>query len=291
MIQLLLRRRQKGIALLQVLLLSMIISLLLMQLVYTARGQISVAREIEQRVRADLLIHSARSEALFLSIATPGSFNANALSLVSSRGQRISEKGSGLEVATHLQDVSGLLPLRFPDHPLWPDTLISLGMEPVDVERFLNEMRHMQDSDTQSFDFSEEPRVSSAGFAYPNMPFQLPNSLHTWVQLDADIRSRVDAISHHYMQASVNFFATPDVVSNVILSGYGAQIKEERNVSDSNLELRRHLETKFPDWVGVSSSGLWRLEVSVRGDEISRRDRVDFRVSMRDTEPFTIVGQ
>jgi Tfp pilus assembly protein PilX len=57
--------QQRGVALLQALLLSMVIALLLLQLVFTARGQLRVAAEIEERVAADLLLYSARSEALF----------------------------------------------------------------------------------------------------------------------------------------------------------------------------------------------------------------------------------
>jgi hypothetical protein len=268
----------------------MIISLLLLQLVYTARGQISVAREVEQRVRADLLIHSAKNEALFLSIVTPGSFSAEELSLISAKGARTSEADWGFEVRTRIRDISGLLPLRFPNHPLWPSALRSLGMDPSDVDPFLNELKHMQDLDNDNFEFSEEPFFSSAGHTYPNMPIQLPSSLRTWVNVDAEIVGGLEAISHHYMQVSVNFFATPSVVSEGILGEYGVEVREQLNASESNLELRRYLETKFSDWVGVSNSGLWRLEMSVQGEDVSRQERFDFRVSMSDGMPFTVVG-
>ena len=285
--------RQSGVALLQVLLLSMVISLLLLQLVYTARGQLAVASEVEQRVRADLLLYSARNEAIFASLVTPDSLDRDALSLVNEprvlQG-RMSNMASGFSVNARLRDISGLLPLRFPKHPLWPGTLVRLGMERDAAQGFLEELKHMQDLDFDGSDFSREPKFSSSGFTYPNIPLQMPNSIGSWVALDPNMRQRIESVSHHYMQDTVNFMAAPESVVRAALGGYGTQIVDGAEFGDSTEQLRRYLDEKYPAWVDVSNSGLWRLEVAVEGDILARQARYDFRVSIKSDPPFVIVG-
>lgn len=285
--------RQRGVALLQVLLLSMVISLLLLQLVYTARGQLAVASEVEQRVRADLLLYSARNEAIFASLVTPDSLDRDALSLVNEprvRQGRMSNTALGFSVNARLHDISGLLPLRFPKHPLWPGTLVRLGMERDAAQRFLEELKHMQDLDFDGSDFSREPQLSGSGFTYPNIPLQMPNSIGSWVTLDPDMRQRIESVSHHYMQDTVNFMAAPDSVVRAALGGYGTQIADRAEFGDLTEQLKFYLDEKYPYWVDVSNSGLWRLEVAVEGDMLARRARYDFRVSIRSDPPFDIVG-
>ena len=58
-------KHERGVALLQALLLSMIVSLLALQLTLTARDQIETVRLLEERLQADLLTHSLEMEALF----------------------------------------------------------------------------------------------------------------------------------------------------------------------------------------------------------------------------------
>ena len=285
--------RQRGVALLQVLLLSMVISLLLLQLVYTARGQLAVAREVEQRVDADLVLYSARNEALFATLVTPDSLDRNALSLINlptAAQGRISNFESGFSVKTRLRDISGLLPLRFPKHPLWLGTLERLGMERDVAELFLKELEHMQDLDSEGPDLAREPPVSGSGFAYPNIPLQMPNSIGSWVALDPLMQQRIESVSHHYMQDTVNLMAAPESVVDAALGGYGAQLIDDAGSDVSSVELMRYLAESYPYWVEVSNSGLWRLEVAVEGDLLTRSARYDFRLSIKNDPPFIIVG-
>jgi len=287
------RTRQRGVALLQVLLLSMVISLLLLQLVYTARSQLAVAREVEQRVRADLVLYSARNEALFATLVTPDSLDRDALLLINApitAQDRISSSESGFSIKTRLRDISGLLPLRFPKHPLWLGTLVQLGMEGGAAQVFLEELEHMQDLDSEGADFAREPEFSGSGFAYPNIPIQMPNSIGSWVALDPLMQQRIESVSHHYMQDTVNFMAAPASVVEAALGDYGAQLINDARSDGSSGELKRYLTETYPYWVVASNSGLWRLEVAVEGDLLTRTARYDFRIRIKSDTPFTIVG-
>lgn len=290
-------KQQSGIALLQVLLLSIVMSLLLMQLVYTARGQLVLARELEQRVQADLMIHSAKSEALFVRLVNPGSFDRSAISLVPSTASTRSRQSAPLdnvEVDTFLYDVSGLLPLRSPRHPLWPRTLELLGMSRGDIERFMSELTDMQDADGEDSRFSEEPRFSSSGFAFPNAPVQTDNSLNAWFVLEPEMRRQIGEISHHYTKTSVNLRASPEVITTAALGGYGARLFDDSagpETAERQRALSRYLDDSFGPWVGMSASNLWRLDVKVRTEDLTRRAQYDFYVNPRDKVPVTLVGQ
>lgn len=290
-------KQQAGVALLQVLLLSIVMSLLLIQLVYAARGQLVLARELEQRVQADLMIHSAKSEALFVRLVNPGSFDRSAISLVPSTASISTREAASLEnfeVDTSLRDVSGLLPLRSPMHPLWPRTLELLGMSAGDIERFMSELTDMQDADGEDSRFSDEPRFSSSGFAFPNAPIQTGNSLNAWFALEPSIRRRIAEISHHYTKTGVNLRASPEVIRAAALGGYGARLLDDpagTETADRQRALNRYLDDSFGPWVSMSVSNLWRLDVEVRTKDLTRRAQYDFYVNPRNNVPLTLVGQ
>ena len=290
-------KQQAGVALLQVLLLSIVMSLLLMQLVYTARGQLVLARELEQRVQADLMIHSAKSEALFVRLVNPGAFDLSAVSLVPSTASTSTRKAAPLEnfeVYTSLRDVSGLLPLRSPKHPLWPRTLELLGMSGGDIDRFMSELTDMQDADGEDSGFSDEPRFSSSGFAFPNAPIQTGNNLNAWFALEPSIRRRIAEISHHYTKTGVNLRASPEVLRAAALGGYGARLFDDpagAETADRRRALSRYLDDSFGPWVSMSASNLWRLDVEVRTEDLTQRAQYDFYVNPRNNVPLTLVGQ
>jgi hypothetical protein len=287
--------KQGGIALLQVLFLSVIMTLLLLQLTYSARGQLSLAREVEQRVNADLLMHSAKNEAVFALIVNSGTYEASSLSLVSLTGaransSRVSATPSGFKVTTKLQDISGFLPLRFPMHPLWPDALRSLGMDAANTQRFLNEISDMQDQDAETKSFAKEVDRSSSGFAYPNAPIQMASDLGNWVDLDPEMQFAIEAFSHHYVLPTVNLFAAPDLIAVAALDEFGQRMRGQSINAEDRASLIRFVEAKYGLWVGIERSGLWRLDVEAVADPFKRRARFDLSLNPRGEVPFTIVG-
>ena len=285
----------RGVALLQVLLLSVIITLLVLQLSYTARGQLALVHEVEQRIQADLLIHSAKNEAAFSLIVSRGTMDAGSLSLVtvpspSKAGVRLSNSQNGFEVSTALTDVSGLLPLRYPNHPLWPRTLELLGMTTEGSQALLRELSDMQDQDTETEFFSVEPERSSSGFTYPNAPIQMASDLGNWIKLESEVRSIFEPIAHHYTLPTVNLFASPDLITSAALGEFGRRVSGQSINPEDREALRNYLEDSYGLWVGVESSGLWRLEIDVVAESFRRQARFDMSINPRGKVPFTLVG-
>lgn len=284
-------------ALLQVLLLSIVISLLLLQLMYTARGQLVLARELEQRVQADLLIHAVVSEALFVRLVNPGSLNRAGLTLVSSNGAtgfRRSVPLKDFTVETTLYDLAGLLPLRLPEHPLWPRVLSALGVSEPNAEQLLEELVQMQDMDLEDARFGSEALFSSSGFAYPNAPIQTPNSLGSWVALDPKLLHEIKKVSHHYTLATVNLRSAPELIVSAALGEFGVRLFEtsaDVGSLGTTQTLDNYLEDTFGLWVNTSASNLWRLEVEVQTPELVRYAQYDFYVNPRDKIPVTFIGK
>lgn len=287
--------RQQGVALLQVLLLSVVITLLLLQLIYTARGQLAVTSEVEQRVKADLLIHSAQNEALYSILITPGTLQPETLTFIAENQGPIRAAEvlleNGVSVKTRLFDLSGLLPLRFPENSLWRSALFEMGLEAELVNSFLFELRQMQDLDSKASDMFDEPLRSTAGVAYPNLPIQLSQSVNSWFDLDPLVRKKIREISHHYSQATVNLMASPDPIVKGAMGEFGARIVDQLDGSLSDAKTRAFIASRHPDWIELRLSGLWRLDVVVESSLIKRRSRADFRLNAQSPTPFLLVGR
>ena len=109
--------KQSGVALLQVLLLGATMSLLAIRFTETARDQIEIAGQFEERVVAQLATHSAISEVVFLQLSTSvesrSSDQADDLAVVSDRVE-LNFNGTpinwGENVTLRIQDLNGLLP-------------------------------------------------------------------------------------------------------------------------------------------------------------------------------------
>ena len=105
---------------------------------------------------------------------------------------------------------------------------LKLGMSGGDIERFMGELTDMQDADSEDSRFSDdEPRFSSSGFSFPNAPIQTGNSLNAWFALEPGMRRRIAEISHHYTKTGVNLRASPEVIRDAALGGYGARLFDD----------------------------------------------------------------
>ena len=282
-------RNQAGVALLQVLLISVVISLLLIQLVYTARGQLILASRLDERVRADLIIHSAKSEALFgLLVDTVDSVDQK-LGLVAMSGDR-SAVVDDFRVSSSVTDVAGLLPLRHPNHPFWPAVLAELGLDRSSSQVFLRELRDMQDEDNAGAPASEEPQRSGAGFLYPDAPLQTVNSLNSWFRLDPAVSERLTRLSHHYEQAAVNLEQAPELIKRAALDNYERRLLDDTGqLASSNGS--QYLEEQFGYWVDTSPSGMWRVHVMVKTSSLSREKTYDLHLTPTGNSPFSILAQ
>ena len=167
---------QSGVALIQVLLITTIISLLAIRFTDSARNQLDIASKFEDRIRAQLLARTAINELIFIELSD----NVQSVKItgeeaadLQSYKARINYWGEsfawGERVRITMQDLNGLAPQRYPNHPIWRKLLRNLGSPPEDVDRYLGEFVDIQDPDARSWRFGDiEPGKTSAGKPYLN---------------------------------------------------------------------------------------------------------------------------
>jgi len=169
------RYSQTGIALLQVLLISAVISLLAIRFTITARDQLEMSARIDERVRAQLKALSTINEVIFLNLSesvsvTSDSYSNVELSLppVASLNRYGAPIKWSDDVEVVIQDLNGLLPQIFVDHPLWKVLLMRSGMSQEVVDRYIGIWSDIQDKDLVSWDLGEEPSKLSTGGLFIN---------------------------------------------------------------------------------------------------------------------------
>ncbi|WP_108947127.1 general secretion pathway protein GspK [Shewanella halifaxensis] len=138
--------RQRGIALLQVLLISSIISILALFFTLTARQQLSVATLANDRVNAELLVRTAESKVMF-ELMTKESATSELYPMP--KGYNFYANPISIDEYTkvEIQDVAGLLSVQYPDHTLLTKTLERLGASSDIAVQFTDSLADWQDAD------------------------------------------------------------------------------------------------------------------------------------------------
>ena len=282
-------RGQRGVALLQALLLTMIVSLLALQLSLTAREQVTTARMLESRLEADLLAHSLEVEALFnlmtMEDRAPSFLGRWRSAAETVAGQQRMNIDSGVEVV--VSDLSSRLPLRLPQHPLWQMTLEQAGMSRAAAEEFLVTLRDMQDEDQVSASMGTEAAITRVGVPYPNRFIQLPTEIERWMGDWFGWMPFILEIGHHYPLYEVNKGALTTTLGNAMALKPNGQVASMTRDSGQPSALI----PQSSELVSRTSSTYWRVEVTVEQETVTRRASSDFLLQSLDEPPFLWVGR
>ncbi|NOH84551.1 general secretion pathway protein GspK [Vibrio sp. 03-59-1] len=140
----------KGIALLQVLLISAIITVLALYLTLTAQQQISVAQLAADKATAELHLRSTESEVLFNLLTREESTDNQELALPDGYNFYNTPFKVGKYAKVSLQDVSGLIDIHYPDETLLSNTIKNLGFDGNQAAIVVDSLLDWQDSDSLS---------------------------------------------------------------------------------------------------------------------------------------------
>jgi hypothetical protein len=192
----------------------------------------------------------------------------------------------GVEIV--VSDLSSLLPLRFPQHPLWSSTLEEIGMPRSMAEEFLNQLRDIQDEDQLNASMGAEAAMTGVGVSYPDRFVQLPSELERWMGDWYGWMPLIEEMSHHYPLFEVNRGALATTLVNAVAtkpptsqdSGVPARAGQAATLIPSDNEL-----------VSKGSSIYWRVDVAVEQGTVIRRARKDFLLQSLDEPPFLWVGK
>lgn len=214
---------QSGVALLQVLLISAVISLLAIRFTLTAQSQLEMASQVDQRVKTELKAKSVLNEVIFLELSDtiqPSGRSAPLVSLppktsLNRYGDAV-EWSEGVQVV--MQDMNGLLPQMFVGQILWKPALMGLSLSEEEIEGYLGTWKDMQDNDVVSWDRSgDEPSKLANGGLFINGYAQNDKLLRWLFSGEPEVLEVLLNISDIDGLYDTNLLNSPDALLSVLL--------------------------------------------------------------------------
>ena len=293
-------RRQSGVALLQVLLISSVISLLAIRFTETARDQILIASQFEDRILAQLAAYSVTNEVIFTQIVdvieplNKGQFrnpdlNQNKLK-VNLWGGKVNWSES---IAVTVQDLNGLAPQMYPNHIVWQSILSKSGLDISESQRILGEWADIQDPDTRSWKFGEiEPAEMSRGTPYLN-GYAQSEVLVSWMfESRPDLLAFVLDVSSLYSPMKTNFLhSSPELLNRLFEPEVADSIISARSGDGRGpVGLQQLIPDKYSlDYIIDYRSPDQKITVRVvKGEAVWQRS-VIVRLNPRLEKPFTVL--
>ena len=294
------RSDQSGIALIQVLFISAIISMLAIRFSQTARDQIEIAQQFDDRINAQLMAYSAANEVVFLQLSdTVNSVSRESFTTAVRLPKRSSinlygeamQWGDGITVS--VQDLGGLLPQIYPNHFLWRRLLRRRAFLELDVDRYIGTWSDMQDRDTRAWLLGDdEPSHLPTGEPYLNA-FAQNDMVPRWVFFDRpDLIKDIARFSHIYATEEVNLNYSPRRLLDALFDlNVAEEIARQREISPlSKVAMRSLMPAEF-DGQPIVTLGSGRLLIDVLAtvnDAVWREQKV-FSLNPTGTPPAEVM--
>ena len=291
--------QQSGVALLQVLLISAVISVLAIRFSYTARDHLDIAKDFDRRIRAQLLAGTVFNEVLFKLVSNSTiALDTNSERLPGLQGAGGNRHGEPFDwrggVAVSIQDLNGLLPRLYPRHFLWRELLENIVEDTEDIDRYLGVWSDLQDADGNSWQKGKpEPISLKGGQVYPNRLAQ-DDLLLLWTFADNPMLGRRLAnYSSLYPYAEINPLNMPSqLIEDLFEPDLAANIKRVRSGSDLTMA---QMKVIFPDkyldgGLHFVDSQAARISVMVPLEQGSWRESWTVRMAIGGNRPFFLLA-
>lgn len=290
-------QRQRGIALIQVLLLVALIMMLALQLSYSSRSQVTVAQGLQDRTQAILTAHSVKNEILFAVIADeiiPTGALPEVVGVIEQSTQWQQTPVTINNVTFEISDLTNRVSIRHPSHPLWPLLLTHIGYSDGERQALLQYLTDLQDVDTVS-EIGQEPERNELGMPYPNRPLQTKTEIDEYLKPWPLLRERADKLVHHYGDFEVSLMsASADVLSS--LFGEEMAMLLIDNSADPMLyrmTVNQLMQMQDPGGEAFTTfpSTIRRITVQVKQNDVLWKETIDVKLAATSTPPYTVVGR
>ena len=287
----------RGVALIQVLLISAIISLLAIQFSYTARDQVEMTISLENRVKAQLKFHSVQAQLLFALIETeqtlfiemPAYFDT--FNTLSAHTEEITfEEG----IKIQLRDSSSMLSFRFMEHPLWIPYLEALGYQEDEAQTIINDLKDLQDLDRTNAIGLAEPVVNSEGLPYPNRPFQNDKESHLYTKAYPKLNAQVGKTVSYFGHYRTNMRYMDNVLKT---AAFGEEVtayldEAERNGDFKVLDLiNLPFYQAHPDFFRYIQSPFRIVDIEVQVEDVLWQESIHVILQPLSKPPFVLIGR
>jgi len=239
------KKAQSGVALLQVLLISTVISLLALSLTFSARDQVDIALQFENRVKAQLKAESAINIALFVQLSesvvsfdSSGVVDFTQLKVLQNLYGDLQQWDETTAVVA--QDMNGLLPQVYPSHFLWEHLLLSLGFGDIEVRELSGVWSDAIDKDSESWLKGDREPVRLPNGKLIGNDFPQTDHLVSWVFFEyPKIVESIESVSHVLGSYDINLLNAPEFLIRKLFEPLIAEqiltIRRGGNVMDADL--------------------------------------------------------
>ena len=206
------KRNQKGIALIQVLVISAIISTLALYLNYTAKVQVHIAQQLKDKNQALLNLYSTEAQTLFALYTNPLRQSKGKNSL-SDHWNFYGQPFLVNDNAVSLQDNAGLLYMSVPDPKIFKELLRQRGQTEEAANIAYDSLVDWQDGDDlRRINGAEADYYVNKGYKPRNQSMILPSELSFVRGFDAELAQQLSGVLTQFRPSFFNPLNAPKTV-------------------------------------------------------------------------------
>ncbi|SEK47058.1 Type II secretory pathway, component PulK [Colwellia chukchiensis] len=293
-------QRQQGIALLQVLLISAIISILAIRFSITAREQVATSSAFEQRIKAAQLLKSTQNQ-IFYTLLTQNLTATDKLLFPNSEtwnfyGQPFTlVEDNEYRAVLSIQDNAGLLSQQNSNSPYWRRVLLNLGYNEAEAKEIQGQLEDWQDSDSESWLIgNQEPVALPNGQRYRNQPIQLAQEIAWFFTKQSELAPLIQHISTPFPGAGINLLHAPDLLLSTFFSEDIAAelIQQRREGTLTKRDIINVLGDAYDDeLVSFFAGNQFKIILQITLGEVTLQETVEIQIQARKTEPLLIFSR
>ena len=294
------KRRPKGIALIQALLVSVVITLLALRFSYSAKDQVYVSSKIENLLEAKTRLKSVQSGILYLlftqKLPQDEIYSDISFEDFNTWGAPVNiYNKDNVSIIVAIQDNAGLLPLQYVKFATWRKALASLGINNAEINQFVGRVSDWQDRDNDLWLLGEqEPEQLENGIKYRNNRIQLHDELSKFVDLPEEQLEQIKSISTHIAIPSMNISVAPDGLLSLLFEPDVAQYIIERRddrVLENN-EVINALGKLYNEFdYTFYSSNKYRITVKIEVNNVKVEETTEVALSRLGNQPIEIYSR
>jgi len=292
--------KQQGIALIQVLLISTIISLLAIHFSFTAREQVAIAAAFEQRVKATQELKSAQSKIIYTLLTQNNLEQPNDVFPNSESGNLygkpfILEQTENTKVLVSIQDNNGLLSQQYITSQLWTRVFERMGLDNITRKRKQGVIKDWQDKgDTSWLMGNTEPKVLENGQKYRNQAIQLPQEIEWFFEQEPQQLNMINQISTHYAMVGFNPMNAPEQLLELYFEPQIASLIINKRAEKvlTRKQMISILGDDFDNVIMALAQGVqFKITTQVSFFDVQLQETIEVQLQPSENEPFLILAR
>lgn len=282
-------KNQTGIALMQVLLISAVISVLALYFTLTARQQVHVAQLANDKTLAILHIKTVQTKIL--------------MDLLTRESGRNSEKPLPAEynffgkpfkqgefVTVKIQDVSGLLSVQYPNEDVLRRVLKRLGVDEERAEHIKDSLRDWQDEDDLRRLNGAEKDVYVLGPR--NRPVSIINEIELVSGMDTKLATSLLPLFRNERASYFNPLLAPEILLQAFLNSDAQDIIAMRNAGQLTSTLFSQLSGVYErEGVVFSKSGHYRITLTAHVGDVTLSKKISVELEPYVNSPKVVIDK